>query len=332
MFGETESVRFGELLARAPNIRALFVRARELAEGDRALSLCGEAGSGKQLLARAVHQASGRRAGAFVTFDCAGQAVSMLESELFGRADPGGRAGSLELASGGTLLLREPGELPLPLQHKLLGALRERSFTRVGGSAARPLELRLLSASRRRLAYEVERGRFLAELAALLCMDELALPPLREHREDVPLLATHFLSRLEGGEQVAWSRDALETLAAHDWPGNVRELRNVTERLFYALRSGGSGARRLGSLLLAGELPPAERRPSSPGLAREEFDMERSYREERARFEAAFERQYVAWLLDRFDGNVSAAARSAGMDRKYLDKLARRHALHPRQG
>jgi DNA-binding NtrC family response regulator len=319
---------FGELIGRSASMRALFVEGARLAAAASSLSICGEAGSGKDALARAVHRASSRAHGPLLSVDCSAPPAA-LEAELFGRAAGalGTRAGALELAHGGTLLLDHAGELPSSLQGRLLEALTSRSL-RTEDGRTRALDLRPIALHRRKLAYEVERGRLLPALLRALAGAELSIAPLRERRDDIALLAQHLLGNLAEGRGLSWSSDALELLSLHDWPGNVRELRNVVERFVYALRAGEVGARRVAPLLLSGELPASERRDRAASDT-SDFEPGVSYREERARCEADFERRYVGWLLDRHDGNLSAAARAAEMDRKYLDKLARKHQLKP---
>jgi DNA-binding NtrC family response regulator len=333
--------QFGELVGRAPAMRALFEDCAKLASTLTAVVVTGEAGTGKHTLARALHAESARRGEPFVVFDCARSDVASLESALFGRAEGATRGwpGALELAQRGTLLLDEVADLPPPLQARLSAALCTATFTRASAEPATaqaclPLDVRLITASRRKLGAARDRGHLLDALYRALAGAELVLPPLRERRDDVPLLAQTLLARLPEGAGNLLSPEALSVLALHDWPGNVRELRNLVERFAYALRSGQPAARRLSAMLLSGELAPGpgldaslarfDRRTGgaveSPG-----FEPDLPYRDERARFEAAFEQRYVSWLLERHDGNVSAAARAADMDRKYLHRLAKKH-------
>jgi DNA-binding NtrC family response regulator len=316
---------FGELLGRSAVMRQLFAEAAEVARADTPICVSGEAGTGKDALGRALHRASPRSQGPFVTVDCSGPKAS-VESELFGRtaSDPKPRPGAIDLARGGTLLLDHCCELPCDLQAALAMALSSRRSV----SEQPALEPRTIAASRSNFARELERGRLHPALYGALGGAELSIPPLRERRDDIPLIAQQLLGRMEEARGVALSAEALELLSLHDWPGNVRELRNVIERFVFALRQGDPSARKLGPLLLGGELPAIERRERAGGLAAE-FEPGASYREERARFEGEFERNFVAWLLERHDGNLSAAARAADMDRKYLDKLARKHGLKP---
>jgi DNA-binding NtrC family response regulator len=308
--------RFGELVGRVPAMRDLFAQAARLAEGSESVLLCGEAGTGKDLLARSLHVGGPRRTAPFIAVDCAGVEPSALAGELFGK---GSRAGALELARGGTLLLDEVTSLPLSLQPRLSEAIRTRSFVTDMGRQL-TLDVRVIAASKRRPSDEREREKFLPALFEQLAPHVLTLPPLRDRRDDLALLARTLLARLNEGAGLSLTPDAVAAFALHDWPGNVRELRNVIERALHGLRTGGPGARHLAALWFGFEEGPAADDPDrfEPGL---------SYREQRARFEHAFEKRYVAWLLDRHDGNVSAAARAADMDRKYLYKLARKHAL-----
>jgi Nif-specific regulatory protein len=215
--------------------------------------LRGESGTGKEVVARALHDHGPRAERPFVAVSCAALPEALLESELFGHergAFTGAaqaRAGRFELADGGTLFLDEVGELPLAAQVKLLRAIQERQFERVGGRRTLTVDVRLVAATNRDLEEAVRAGTFRLDLYHRLQVVEIALPALRERREDVPLLAAHFLEELatEHGRRLALAPDALATLAAHDWPGNVRQLRNVLERLVVA---HGGGVVRAGDL------------------------------------------------------------------------------------
>jgi transcriptional regulator with GAF, ATPase, and Fis domain len=320
----------GEAVGRSLGMRAIFGLLERLAPTDATVLLGGETGTGKDILARSIHAASPRRNKAFVVVDCGAVVGTLIESELFGHergaftGATASRQGAFELAHGGTLFLDEIGELPLDLQPKLLRALEQRTFRRVGGNKEIRVDIRVIAASKRNLKMEVARGKFREDLYFRLAVVPIEVPPLRERRDDIPLLATRILEDLAKNERqppVVLSREALEGLCAHDWPGNVRELRNVLERASYLARAQGLPVIPGGALPMA--VAPAGAAPQGP----HSFDPRKSYRDTRAEWEAGFEKAYVAWLLERHQGNVSAAARAADMDRKYLHKLAKKHGV-----
>jgi len=323
--------RFGAVVGSDPAIREVFGLLERLAPTDATLLLEGETGTGKDLLARSVHDASKRAQAPFIVVDCGAVAGTLIESELFGHekgAFTGAaerRQGAFELAHRGTLFLDEVGELPLELQPKLLRALEQRRIRRVGGSEELALDLRVIAASNRNLQREVERGKFRRDLYFRLAVVPVHLPPLRERRGDIAPVARHLLERIardhgEGEAPMTLAPGAMSALEAHDWPGNVRELRNVLERA--SLLARAAGQREIGAGPLAIGAGPARSTPPEP-----DFDPAVSYRDTRAQWEAGFEARYVRWLLERHDGNVSAAARAAEMDRKYLHRLAKKHGL-----
>jgi transcriptional regulator with GAF, ATPase, and Fis domain len=328
----SESDAFGEAVGRSVVMREIFGLLERLAPTDATVLLGGETGTGKDVLARSIHAASPRADRPFIVVDCGAVVGSLIESELFGHergaftGATASRQGAFELADGGTLFLDEIGELPLDLQPKLLRALEQRQIRRVGGNQTMRVDIRVVAASKRNLRMEVERGKFREDLFFRLAVVQVDVPPLRERRDDIPLLAGHLLEAIAASDPTAptvVTDEVLEALRAHDWPGNVRELRNVLERACYLSRAHGL------SEVAATGLPfgpsMAARRPDEAPSPR--FDPSRSYRDTRADWEARFERQYVAWLLEQHGGNISAAARAADMDRKYLHKLARKHEL-----
>ena len=335
----SEKTRFGEVVGKGVAMREVFGLLERLAPTDATVLIGGETGTGKDVLARAVHGASPRSSKPFLVVDCGAVVGSLIESELFGHekgAFTGANAmrqGAFELAHGGTLFLDEIGELPLDLQPKLLRALEQRAFRRVGGSKEIRVDIRVIAASKRNLKMEVERGKFREDLYFRLAVVPVELPPLRERREDVPVLIDALLAQLSPGTTtlapMRISKDALDALAGHDWPGNVRELRNVLERAAYLARAAGVDEVRLSGLPLVGGGVAGASKPDNDAPGLPPFVAARSYRDTRAEWEEAFEKRYVSWLLERNEGNISAAAREADMDRKYLHKLAKKHGLHP---
>ena len=309
------AVRFGSVLGRSVVMRELFEQLARVARADCAVLLEGETGSGKEQVAESVHAESARKEGPFVVVDCGALAGDLLESELFGHEKGAftgaveARKGLLQMADGGTVLLDEVGELPLPLQAKLLGVLERRKVTPVGSTTPRNLDVRVMAATNRNLAREVNEGRFRSDLFFRLAVVRLRVPPLRERLDDIPMLVEHFLSGLrerEGGHvPSALSPLELSRLQAQPWVGNVRELRNAVERL--ALRIGGGAA------------------------AETEAGRPEPFMKARDRFVDQFERSYLTDILERTGMNVSEAARQAGVDRRNFQRLLRRHEINPRE-
>ncbi|MBX3128740.1 MAG: sigma 54-dependent Fis family transcriptional regulator [Polyangiaceae bacterium] len=322
----SEHDTFGEAIGPSLAMRTVFGLLEHIAGTEAPVLLEGETGTGKDVLARSIHVQSPRSSQPFVVVDCGAVSYNLLESELFGHergAFTGAvstRIGAFEAARGGTVFLDEVGELPLDVQPKLLRVLESGEFRRVGGNRVQRAEARIIAATKRNLRGEVERGKFREDLYFRLAVVPVTVPPLRSRREEVPALVAHFLTaaakRDPRAASVTLSRDTLAALSAHDWPGNVRELRNVLDRALYVATASGQAELRLVDL-------PVTAAASQTNLG--DFAPDKSYRETRSEFEAEFERAYVTWLLDRHDGNVSAAAREARMDRKHLSDLARKH-------
>ncbi len=229
----------GRLVARSVSMKRLFEQVRGVAPTDRTILLCGESGTGKELLAEAIHMHSVRAAKPLVRFSCAALQPSVLESELFGHekgAFTGAirqKAGRFELAHGGTMLLDEVDDIPTELQVKLLRAVEQQEFERVGGEEAVRVDVRLICATKCDLLKLVKEGRFREDLYYRLNVISLAIPPLRERPDDIPVLARHFVrkhSALVGDRPVEISPHAIDELLRHPWPGNVRELEHVIER------------------------------------------------------------------------------------------------------
>jgi transcriptional regulator with GAF, ATPase, and Fis domain len=314
----------GELVGRSLRMREIYGVIERIAPTEATVLIEGETGTGKDLVARTLHALSRRKNGPFVVVDCSAVAGNLIESELFGHekgAFTGAsstRQGAFELASGGTLFLDELGELSLDLQPKLLRVLEQREIRRVGGSKTLKVDIRVIAATKQDLTKEVQKGKFREDLYFRLSVVPIRTPPLRERKEDLPLLARAFLARLgEGAAEL--DEAALASLQAHDWPGNVRELRNVLER-GVALAPPGTQPVKLVALPETPQPQPAVAVPPT-------FDENLSYRDNKERWENDFERRYLTWLMRRAQGNISRAAREADMDRKYLHKLLKKHSI-----
>jgi transcriptional regulator with GAF, ATPase, and Fis domain len=314
---------FEGVIGQSLAMRRIFRVLEGVAGTDATVLLQGETGTGKEVLARAVAQRSGRQE-PFVVVDCGAVTPTLLQSELFGHergaftGAVGQRKGAFESANGGTMFLDEIGELPLDVQPMLLRVLEAREFRRVGGNQTQRVDVRVIAATSRDLEREVSSGKFREDLYFRLAVVPVRIPPLRARREDIPALVRHILSRTRGAGELAPSERTMEWLMQHDWPGNVRELRNLLERAAYMSAAAGSRE------LLLPTLPPGGSDAAGDFFR---FTLDESYRDARARIEEEFERRYVAWLLARHGGNLSAAARAVQMDRKHLHVLARKHGL-----
>ncbi len=310
--------RFGELIGSSAAMRQVYALLELASEVDVTVLIEGETGTGKELAARAVHDHSPRSARPFQIVDCGAVSPTLIEAELFGHvrgaftgADRD-RAGAFELAHQGTLFFDEIGELPLGLQPKLLRALETREVRRIGGSARIPVDVRFVAATNRDLTEEVRRGRFREDLYYRLNVFRVTMPPLREHREDIPLLAEHFLAPLGRGSLSAELMDRMRQL---DWPGNVRELRNAVERAVVLAR----GERGDEAQTDEGREAPCDEPP--------QVDASRPFKEVKAEMVSHFERDYIEQVLERTGGNISAAAREASIDRKHMERLIRKHGI-----
>jgi len=330
----SEASRFGDVLGPSLAMRSIFGVLERIAPTDASVLIEGETGTGKDILARSIHANSPRKDEPFVVVDCGAISYNLIESELFGHergaftGAVSARQGAFEVAGDGTIFLDEVGELPLDVQPKLLRVLEAGEFGRVGGNRVARARARILAATKRNLKEEVGRGKFREDLYFRLSVVPITVPPLRTRREDIPALIEHFLDQARkrdpAASGIALSRETISSLTAHDWPGNVRELRNVLDRAIYMATASDEAELRVVDLPVT----------ASPGGMKGaiDFDPGKSYREVRASFEADFERRYVSWLLDRHQGNISAAAREARMDRKHLYDLARKHGLRGERG
>ena len=317
---------FGGLIGASPPMRELFAQMARVAKSDAPVLILGETGTGKELAARAVHDASARASGPFVIVDCAALSSSLVEAELFGHARGaftgavGTRAGAFEAADGGTIFLDEIGELSPAMQPKLLRALDSQSVKRLGESEHRRVDVRLVAATHRDLRRMVNAGAFREDLYFRLAVLPLVLPSLRARPADIPLLYRHFLRGRQTVEPVSEHE-----LAQMPWLGNVRELRNYVER---ACAVGGRDTLAAGDADAPSAVPPAAAAsdtPPPPAAAAVPFDQ--PFKDFRERWIDCGEREYVKRLLDRHGRSVAAAAAEAGLDRTYLYRLIRKHGL-----
>jgi two-component system response regulator GlrR len=313
--GEVEAWR-AEIVSRSNRMAEVLAEAKLVAASDASVLIRGESGSGKELVAQAIHRASPRAGRPFVAVNCGAIPENLLESELFGHvkgAFTGAVAnhpGLFQAANGGTLFLDEIGDMPVALQVKLLRVLQERVVRPVGASHAVPIDVRILSATHRDLDLAIIDGSFRKDLYYRLNVVALALPTLSERREDIPLLATHFLSRLAlkyGRKVNGFAPDAMKALTTASWPGNVRQLHNVVEQVTALATT---------PLVPLALVQRALRVPSMEVL---------SYTEARTRFE----RDYLVGLLKITDGNVADAARLADRNRTEFYRLMQKHGLTP---
>lgn len=329
--GETAEVdvypveQLGRLRGRAPVMLRLMAKLERSAQSDASILLLGETGTGKEVIAHAIHDVSPRKSRPFETVDCGSLMPTLIASELFGHekgAFTGAdrqHVGAFERADGGTLFLDELGELPSSLQPALLGALERRSFRRVGGTKPISVDVRLISATHRDLREEVNAGRFRQDLYYRIGVVLLEIPSLRERPEDIPMLIEHFLKEasFEGDISAVVPEAAMEQLKRHRWPGNVRELRNFVDA---ALALGE--APRLGERESEAPSKPVTTEVSGAALL-----LDKPYSDAKSALLEGFEVQYLRHLLEVTNDNISAAARHAKMNRSYLLELLKKHGI-----
>jgi DNA-binding NtrC family response regulator len=308
-----KSSAFFEIITRSPALLAALETAAKVAQMSTSILLQGESGTGKELVAEAIHRQSPRRKDPFVPVNCAAIPATLIESELFGvekgaytGADKG-RPGYIEMAMGGTLFLDEIGEFPLHLQGKLLRVLEEKAVARVGGTHTRGLDFRLICATNRNLLEMTRKGEFREDLLYRINVVTIRLPPLRERREDIPLLLARFLEQFSANPAARpeFTPDALEILSSYNYPGNIRELKNIVEMI---------------SLIYPGEkinahLLPAElQSPGVIGSTFEEFSVGRPLKEA----VNEYEKRYIEKVVDYTGGHKALAAKMLGLSRKVL--------------
>ncbi len=314
--GSSEQAWRADIITRSPEMEGILAKARLVAGSDASVMIFGDSGAGKEMLARAIHKASARAGQPFVAVNCGAIPEQLLESELFGHvkgAFTGAASdykGLFQAAGRGTVFLDEIGDMPLPLQVKLLRVLQEREVRPIGSTQSVKVDVRIISATHRNLEESIKAATFREDLYYRLHVVALALPALSQRREDIPVLANHFLKTLAaryGKTLNGFAQDGMEVLVRHTWPGNVRELYNVVEQAVALATT---------PIITSGLLETA---------IRGEMGDLSSF--ESARFD--FERDYLAKLLKITNGNVTQAARLAKRNRTEFYKLLQRHHLNP---
>jgi DNA-binding NtrC family response regulator len=317
----------GAVIGNSPAIRGVKDLIKKVARTDANILIYGESGTGKELVARAIHDESDRTGHPFVPIDCVALPDALLESELFGHEKGAfsgahaAKAGLFEVANRGTVFLDEVSGMSQMLQSRLLRVLQERHVRRVGGTRYADIDVRVIAASNCDLEEACRRGEFREDLYYRLNVIPVVLPPLRDREGDVQLLAQEFLARFRGRRNAtpdaepAFSADALACLNAHTWPGNVRELQNVMERVA-ALADGPT--------ILEEHLPERIRAARPDDAAPEDMA---SYKHAKQEVVRSFERSFLLDLLKRHDWHMSNAAQEAGVDRKTIERMVKRHGL-----
>ncbi|TMQ20956.1 MAG: FHA domain-containing protein [Deltaproteobacteria bacterium] len=323
----SDSDRFGSMIGRSVKMREMFARLEKLAKSD------------TTVLAEALHDHSPRAHGPFVVLDCGSIPPNLIESELFGHergaftGATGSSPGAFERAHGGTVFLDEIGELPLAMQPKLLRVLERKEVRRVGAAKSLEVELRVVASTNRDLGVEVNRGRFREDLYYRLAVARVHVPPLRERKEDLPLLIDHILATTPNGETASIAPETIDLMMKHDWPGNVRELRNVIERAVL-LSETPEDADALRRTPMSSPKPepsitatPSHTATSADAAMTVPVDVGIPFKLAKQNVISEFEKRYISRLLAQHDGNISAAARAAGIDRMSIHKMLHRLGL-----
>jgi DNA-binding NtrC family response regulator len=322
-----EKYLFSNIVGESGKMREVFSYISRVAQAEVTSIIQGESGTGKELVARAIHFNGARKNKPFVAIHCGGLSETMLESELFGHVKGAftdaikDRKGLLESADGGTVFLDEVGDMPASLQVKLLRFIQEREIRRLGSDVTASVDVHLIAATNKDLLAEVKAGRFRNDLYYRLAVVPIFMPPLRDRMEDVPLLIKHFIRKHAGGangEDILLSGDAMQTLMRYSWPGNVRELENVIQHAVAFL--GGA------KTIAPDMLPQSVSGMVSPAMP---ITADRGFREAKQQVVESFERGYIKDLLRACSGNITHAAGVAGMDRKNLQDLIKKHGLIP---
>ena len=336
---------FESVTGASVKMREIFATLEKVAPSELTVMVTGETGTGKEMIARGIHQASPRKQKPFVVLDCGAIPKDLIESTLFGH-EKGSFTGAVnqhqgcfEQAQGGTIFLDEIGELDINLQPKLLRVLENRELKRVGGDRVIKIDVRVVAATNRDLRAMVNNGTFREDLYFRLSVIHVELPPLRERKEDIPALADVFLREIAGRRALSmtFAPDALSSLQGHSWPGNVRELKNVVERAASlteaatVTRADLMFNREPGGLRMPSPVAQSTsgQPPSAPSLSDlpQQIVAGLDFKEAKQRVVDAFELAYLKQLLERHDGNITRSAQEAGLTRYHLRELLKRHGL-----
>ncbi|PIE35786.1 two-component system response regulator [candidate division KSB3 bacterium] len=312
------------IISQSPKMIRVFELIEHVAMTDSTVLVQGETGTGKELVARSIHYGSPRKHNRFVAINCGALTDNLLESELFGH-EKGSftgairqKIGKFEQADQGTLFLDEVGNVSPAMQMKLLRVLQEQRFERVGGTHTIETDVRIISATNENLEKAVEEGRFREDLYYRINVIPIQLPPLRQRREDIPLLAKHFVEKLSHGRVKDISDDALQTLAGYAWPGNIRELINIIERSIILER---------GSTLLQVDLPNRPHRKAEHG-ALLDFNEDLPLEDVREQAVDIVEKEYMRRILAKYQGSIKRAAEHAGLTTRSIHGKMKKFELH----
>ncbi|HWU89566.1 MAG TPA: sigma 54-interacting transcriptional regulator [Kofleriaceae bacterium] len=351
--------RFGRVLGSSPSMREIFAHLAKVAPSELTCLITGETGTGKEMVARSLHEVSPRKSRPFVVLDCGSIPRELIESTLFGH-EKGSFTGAVaqhvgcfEQANGGTIFLDEIGELDISLQPKLLRVLEQREIKRVGGDRTHKVDVRVLAATNRDLRQEVNKGTFREDLYFRLSVVHVELPPMRDRKDDIPALANHFLREIAArrGMTMSFAPDAMAALINHSWPGNVREMRNVIERaaalsdgpvitrpdlvfgremgpsvvVAHDLAQAGAHAAQRAAAQLSGVDLPQQSGPAIFDAALLKAGL--GFKGAKQSVVDAFEIAYLTALMQRNDGNITRSAQEAGLTRYHLRELLKRHGL-----
>jgi DNA-binding NtrC family response regulator len=338
--GQAAQSKFG-LVGSSPEMQSIFAVIEKVADTPSTVLITGESGTGKELVAKALHENSSRKGGPFIKINCAAIPKTLMESELFGyekgafTGATSSKPGRFELADRGTLFLDEIGEIPVEMQVKLLRAIQESEFERVGGIKTIKVDVRLITATNRDLEQEIQKGNFREDLFYRLNVVPLQIPPLRKRTGDIPLLVGHIIKKFNERLKksiTGMSDEALAALEGHSWPGNIRELENVLERTILFCK--GDRIERADLQLSSAAQEPASQSQPVPmlGDVDDEAELSGSLKEVVRAETARVERELIVKALDETGGNVTQAARLLKISRKSLQMKMKEFGLRDREG